>query len=57
MINVDYLGRLIDAIPDNEKFGLSGSDVNYTRESLDDRIIVDMDMSNQSGYLIFDTCI
>ena len=56
-INVDYLGSLIDTTSDSRKFSLSGSNIDYMMESLDNRIIVDMDMSNQSGYLTFDACI
>ena len=52
-INSDYLGGLIDTTPDSKKFGLSESNVNCMMKSLDDRIIIDIDISNQSGYLIF----
>jgi len=45
-INIDYLGGLIDATPNREKFGLSGSDIGHMMESLDDGIIVDMNLSN-----------
>ena len=56
-INIDYLGGLIDATPNREKFGLSGSDIGHMMESLDDGIIVDMNLSNWSGYMIFDAYI
>ena len=55
VINVDYLGGLIDVTPDSKKFSLSKSDINHIMESLDDEIIMDVDISNQSSYLIFDT--
>ena len=57
VINVDYLGGLINAISDSKKFGLSGSDIDCIIESLDNGIIMDMNMSNWSGYLIFDAYI
>ena len=57
VINVDYLGGLINAISDSKKFGLSGSDIDCMIESLDNGIIMDMNMSNWSGYLIFDAYI
>ena len=40
-----------------KNFSLSGSDINHMIKSLDNRTIVDIDMSNQSSYLIFDTYI
>jgi len=57
VINIDYLSGLINTIPDSEKFGLSRSNIDYIMKSLDNSIIMDMDMSNQSNYLIFNTCI
>jgi len=45
-INIDYLDGLIDAIPNRKKFGLSGSDIGHMMESLDDGIIMDMNLSN-----------
>ena len=55
VINIDYLGGLINVTPDSKKFSLSRSDINHMMESLDDGIIMDVDISNQSSYLIFDT--
>jgi len=48
------LSGLIDVIPDSKKFSLSRSDINYMIESLDDGIIMDVDISNQSSYLMIE---
>ena len=56
-INVNYLSGLIDTTSDSKKLSLSGSDIDHMMESLDNRIIINMNMSNQSGYLIFDVYI
>ena len=53
IINVDYLGSLIDTISNSKKFSLSRSDIDYMIKILGDRIIIDIDIRNQSGYLIF----
>ena len=53
IINVDYLGSLIDITSNSKKFSLSRSDIDYMIKILGDRIIIDIDIRNQSGYLIF----
>jgi len=49
------LGSFVDITPNSKKFGLSGSDVDCIMKSFDNGIIIDVDMGNQSGYLIFNT--
>ena len=46
MINVCYLGGLIDATLNSKEFGFSGCNVNSVMKYLDDRHVMDMDMSN-----------
>jgi len=45
-IYVNQLGGLIYATSDSKKFYLIGSDIDYIMKSLDDGIVVDMDMSD-----------
>jgi len=52
-----WMAWLMLSISYSKKFDLSKSDVNHIIESLDNGIIIDIDMSNQSSYLIFDTYI
>ena len=54
MINVCYLGGLIDATLDSKEFGFSGYNINSVMKSLDDRYVMDMDVSNWYSNMIFD---
>ena len=52
MINVSYLGSLIDTIPNSKEFSFKESDIDCIMKSLNNRIVVDINMSNRSSYLI-----
>ena len=45
-VNVYHLGGLIDAASGSKKFYFCRSNIGCMMESLNDRIIVDMDISN-----------
>ena len=51
VVNVYHLGGLIDAASGSKKFYFCRSNIDCMMESLNDRIIVDMDISNWGGYL------
>jgi len=56
-VNVYYLDDLIDTVSDSKKFYFCESNIDCMIDSFNDRIIVDMDISNWDGHLIFNACI
>ena len=48
---------LVNITSDGEKFSLSAHDVYHIVESFGDRFVVDMDMWDRSGNIIFNTSV
>ena len=52
--NAITIQGLVDITPNSKQFSLSEDDVDCMMNSLDNKLIVDMDVSNRCSYLIFD---
>ena len=54
-MDIIYLSGLVDITSNSKEFSFGENDIDCMIESLDDWAIRNMDMSNQSGYLVFNT--
>jgi len=53
MMDIVYLSSLVNTTSDSKEFSFGGSNIDYIMKSLDDWVIENVDISDQSSYLVF----